>query len=72
MDLLSARNSKGVLFLGKCGGLKETTEIGHYNEISRGALLLVSDVPTTPDGVKTEASDKCVTSNWADKSELRP
>ena len=40
--------------------------VGHYNEISRGALLLVSDVPTTPDGVKTEASDKYVTSNWAD------
>ena len=28
--------------------------------------MLVSDVPTTPDGVKTEASDKYVTSNWAD------
>ncbi len=27
--------------------------VGHYNEISRGALLLVTDVPTTPDGVKT-------------------
>lgn len=155
MDLLSARSPEGVLFLGKCGGLKDTTEIGHfilpiaavrgegtgddyfppavpalpsfklhkfvsdclltreieyrtgviyttnrrlwehdtqfrrklesmtcigidmetatlflvghYNEISRGALLLVSDVPTTPDGVKTEASDQYVTSNWADK-----
>ena len=155
MDLLSARNPEGVLFLGKCGGLKDSTEIGHfilpiaavrgegtgddyfppavpalpsfklhkfvsdclvereieyrtgviyttnrrlwehdiefrkklemmtcigidmetatlflvghYNEISRGALLLVSDVPTTPDGVKTEASDRYVTSNWADK-----
>jgi AMP nucleosidase len=26
----------------------------------------VSDVPTTPDGVKTEASDRVVTQNWAD------
>jgi AMP nucleosidase len=30
-------------------------------------LLLVSDVPVTPDGVKTEASDKAVTSKWADQ-----
>lgn len=153
MDLLSARMPKGVLFLGKCGGLKHTSEIGHFvlpiaairgegtsndymppevpalpsfklhkfvsekiiasgndyrtgvvyttnrrlwehdeafrqrlismtclaidmetatlfivghvNEISRGALLLVSDVPITPEGVKTEASDRAVTQNWA-------
>ncbi len=39
--------------------------VGHYNEISRGALLLVSDTPMTPDGVKTEASDKKVTQNFA-------
>ena len=154
MDLLSARQPKGVLFLGKCGGLKESAEIGHfilpiaairgegtsgdyfppevpalpsfklhkfvshklnahgheyrtgvvystnrrvwehdqaflqrmkdmtviaidmetatifivghYNEISRGALLLVSDVPVTPDGVKTEQADARVTHEWAD------
>ena len=154
MDLLSARDPKGVLFLGKCGGLKGSTEIGnfilpigairgegtssdyfppevpalpsfklhkfvseclvkreleyrtgviyttnrrmwehdeefrlklqqlscigidmetatlfivgHFNAISRGALLLVSDVPTTPEGVKTGASDEVVTSNWVD------
>jgi len=40
--------------------------VGHYNEISRGALLLVSDTPMTPDGVKTEASDKKVTQNFAE------
>ena len=40
---------------------------GHYNEIARGALLLVSDVPTTAEGVKTEASDKKVTSEWSQK-----
>lgn len=155
MDLLSAREPEAVLFLGKCGGLKDSTEIGHfilpiaairgegtssdyfppevpalpsfklhkfvseclvkrsleyrtgviyttnrrlwehdlafreklelltcmgidmetatlfivghYNAISRGALLLVSDVPTTPEGVKTEASDELVTSNWVDQ-----
>lgn len=154
MDLLTARAPEGVLFLGKCGGLKATTEIGHFilpiaairgegtsddyfppevpalpsfklhkfvsdkivahgleyrtgvifttnrrvwehdedfkdrlkvataigidmetatifivghkNEISRGALLLVSDVPITPEGVKTEESDANVTKQWAD------
>jgi AMP nucleosidase len=144
MDLLEARMPKAVLFLGKCGGLKHTTEIGHFilpvaairgegtsndyfppevpalpsfklhkfvsekiieagqeyrtgvvyttnrrvwehdeafqkrlqamtifivghhNQIPRGALLLVSDVPITPEGVKTEANDKLVTSKWTD------
>ena len=154
MDLLSARRPLGVLFLGKCGGLKKSSEIGHfilpiaairgegtsndyvppevpalpsfklhkfvsqkvaegghdyrtgviyttnrrlwehdraflerltsltciaidmetatlfvvghYNEIARGALLLVSDVPITPEGVKTEESDERVTREWVD------
>ena len=153
MDLLSAVSPRGVLFLGKCGGLKKSSEIGHFilpiaairgegtsddyllpkvpalpsfklhkfvsnqlveeghdyrtgviyttnrrvwehdqafhaklhemtcigidmetatifivghkNQIARGALLLVSDVPITPDGVKTERSDQEVTRNWA-------
>ena len=38
--------------------------VGHANEIARGALLLVSDVPVTPDGVKTEESDRKVTAQW--------
>jgi AMP nucleosidase len=154
MDLLTAVMPKGVLFLGKCGGLKKSTEIGHFilpiaairgegtsddyfppevpalpsfklhkfvsdkilehgvdyrtgviyttnrrvwehdeafhkklkdmtcigidmetatmfivahaNEIAHGALLLVSDVPVTPEGVKTEESDKKVTEDWVD------
>ncbi len=37
-----------------------------YNEIPAGALLLVSDQPMFPDGVKTEASDKVVTQNYVD------
>jgi len=40
--------------------------VGHYNEISRGALLLVSDVPVTPEGVKTEESDQLVTERWTE------
>jgi AMP nucleosidase len=39
--------------------------VGHYNEIARGALLLVSDLPMTPEGVKTEESDKQVTAEWS-------
>ena len=154
MDLLVARSPKAVLFLGKCGGLKRSTEIGHFilptaairgegtsddykpkevpalpsfklhkfvsdkilahnmeyrtgvvyttnrrvwewdeefkkylrklstiaidmetatlfivglvNEIPRGALLLVSDTPMIPEGVKTEKSDKAVTEKFAD------
>lgn len=154
MDLLIARAPKGVLFLGKCGGLKHSTEIGHFilpiaairgegtsddykpkevpalpsfklhkfvsdkivqrgleyrtgvvyttnrrvwewddefknylrklstiaidmetatlfivglvNEIPRGALLLVSDVPMIPEGIKTEESDLLVTQKYAD------
>jgi len=154
MDLLIAKKPKGVLFLGKCGGLKKSTEIGHFilptaairgegtgkdympievpalpsfklhkfvsdkiiehnqeyrtgviyttnrrlwewdekfkdylceigaigidmetatifivgytNHISRGALLLVSDLPMIPEGVKTEISDKMVTQKFVD------
>ena len=36
------------------------------NQIPAGALLLVSDMPMMPDGVKTEASDGVVTQNFAD------
>jgi AMP nucleosidase len=154
MDLLIARNPKGVLFLGKCGGLKRSTELGHFilpiaairgegtsndymlpevpalpsfklhkfvsdkilqhkleyrtgviyttnrrlwewdtkfkkylrklgaiaidmetatlfvagyrNQIARGALLLVSDLPMIPEGVKTEKSDQLVTKKYVD------
>ena len=154
MDLLLARKPKGVLFLGKCGGLKDSTEIGHFilpiaairgegtsndylpaevpalpsfklhkfvsdkivsknveyrtgviyttnrrlwewdenfkdylrklgaigidmetatifivgyaNQIARGALLLVSDLPMFPEGVKTEDSDRSVTQKFVD------
>ncbi|UXE68496.1 MAG: AMP nucleosidase [Chryseotalea sp. WA131a] len=37
-----------------------------YNEIPTGALLLVSDQPMTPDGVKTDKSDNVVTTNFVD------
>ncbi len=154
MDLLIARAPKGILFLGKCGGLKRSTELGHFilptaairgegtsndymppevpalpsfklhkfvsdkiinhnmeyrtgvvyttnrrvwewdldfkeylrklgtigidmetatifiagytNQLARGALLLVSDLPMVPEGVKTSESDKLVTQNFVD------
>jgi AMP nucleosidase len=153
MDLLTSVHPRGVLFLGKCGGLKESTEIGHFilpigairgdgtsndylppavpalpsfklhkfvseklvergldyrtgvvyttnrrvwehdqefqttlremtvmaidmetatlfvvghkNQIARGALLLVSDLPLTAEGVKTEIRDAQVTQKWS-------
>ncbi|MEM9185993.1 MAG: AMP nucleosidase [Planctomycetota bacterium] len=154
MDLLTAYNPKAALFLGKCGGVKHTTEIGHFilpigairgegtsddylparvpalpsfklhkfvsqklvernldyrtgvvyttnrrvwehdsafrerlqeytpiaidmetatvfivghkNQIARGALLLVSDLPMTPEGIKTTASDEAVSRDWSE------
>ncbi len=154
MDLLTAVHPKAVLFLGKCGGLKHSTDIGHFilpigairgegtsddylppevpalpsfklhkfvseklvergleyrtgvvyttnrrvwehdddfrrklgeytpiaidmetatvfvvghkNQIARGALLLVSDLPMTPEGVKTSKSDLKVSQDWSD------
>ena len=38
--------------------------VGFYNKIPTGALLLVSDQPMIPEGVKTEASDKKVTAKF--------
>jgi len=37
-----------------------------YNEIPTGAILLVSDQPMVVDGIKTEASDRVVTTNYVD------
>jgi AMP nucleosidase len=41
--------------------------VGFYNRIPTGALLLVSDQPMTPEGVKTEESDKKVTAEYVDR-----
>jgi AMP nucleosidase len=38
--------------------------VGFVNKIPHGALLLVSDNPMHPEGVKTEESDKKVTANF--------
>jgi AMP nucleosidase len=38
--------------------------VGFANQIPRGALLLVSDNPMIPEGVKTEESDKKVTGHF--------
>lgn len=40
--------------------------VGFYNKIPTGALLLVSDQPMIPEGVKTEESDLGVTAKFVD------
>lgn len=41
--------------------------VGFVNSIPKGALLLVSDNPMTPDGVKTSKSDSSVTAKFVRK-----
>lgn len=41
--------------------------VGFVNQIPHGALLLVSDNPLVPEGVKTEESDKKVTSQFVNR-----
>ncbi len=41
--------------------------VGFVNEIPSGALLLVSDQPMVPDGVKTDHSDEVVTDNFVEE-----
>ena len=54
----------------RCIGIDmETATIfitGFHNEITTGALLLVSDEPMTPEGVKTDKSDAKVTQTFLD------
>src|SRR5271156_1074669 len=41
--------------------------VGFYNKIPTGALLLVSDQPMIPEGVKTEESDNKVTGDFVER-----
>ena len=41
--------------------------VGFVNRIPHGALLLVSDNPMDPEGIKTEASDRKVTENFVER-----
>jgi AMP nucleosidase len=41
--------------------------VGFVNHIPKGALLLVSDSPMTPEGVKTSRSDRAVTETYVRK-----
>jgi AMP nucleosidase len=40
--------------------------VGFYNKIPTGALLLVSDQPMIPEGVKTTSSDKIITEQFVE------
>jgi len=41
--------------------------VGFYNRIPTGALLLVSDQPMIPEGVKTEESDNKITADFVER-----
>lgn len=41
--------------------------VGYANRIPTGALLMVSDMPMTPEGVKSDASDSYVTAHFAEQ-----
>ena len=41
--------------------------VGFYNKIPTGALLLVSDQPMIPEGVKTEESDRKITEQFVER-----
>ena len=41
--------------------------VGFFNKIPTGALLLVSDQPMIPEGIKTEESDKIVTASFVER-----
>ncbi|SRR6056297_3562020 len=64
------KNFKKYLRRTRCMAIDmETATIfvtGFANSIPTGALLLVSDQPMIPDGVKTDASDRIITQNYVD------
>ena len=41
--------------------------VGYANRIPTGALLMVSDMPMTPEGVKSDESDSYVTAHFAEQ-----
>jgi AMP nucleosidase len=41
--------------------------VGFFNRIPTGALLLISDQPMVPEGVKTEESDRKVTTHYVER-----
>ena len=54
----------------RCMAIEIETETnfvtGFHNEIPSGALLLVSDQPMVPEGIKTSASDQKVTNDFSE------
>jgi AMP nucleosidase len=62
---------KGYLTTNRIGGIDMETAtifiVGFVNHIPKGALLLVSDNPMTPEGVKTSHSDKAVSERYVQR-----
>jgi AMP nucleosidase len=65
------KNFKKKLRVARAMGIDMETAtlfvVGFKNQIPRGALLLVSDNPMVPHGVKTDASDKSVTAHYVEQ-----
>ncbi len=65
------KNFKKKLRVARAMGIDMETAtlfvVGFKNEIPRGALLLVSDNPMVPHGVKTDKSDQSVTSKFVEE-----
>ncbi|MCC7149725.1 MAG: AMP nucleosidase [Saprospiraceae bacterium] len=63
-------NFKDYLFSIRAMGIDMETatifSVGFHNRIPTGALLLVSDVPMFPEGVKTDKSDMHVNANFVE------
>ncbi len=65
----TTRSSRPISTKTRCIGIDMETATffiaAFANKIPHGALLLVSDTPMTPEGVKTDASDTAVTRQYA-------
>ena len=65
------QNLKNTLSKIRAAGIDMETAtiflVGFINKIPHGALLLVSDNPMIPEGVKTDKSDKKVTDKYVEK-----
>ena len=76
MDLLSARQPKGVLFLGKCGGLKQSTEIGLFilpiaAVRGEGTATIISR-PKCPRCPRSSSTNSCLRRSWSTDTTIVP
>ena len=65
-DAAAALNGAGIVLKIRAPLGTGEGAVDELSLIPRGALLLVSDLPMTPEGVKTERSDRSVTERFVD------